>query len=223
MRVEIKKVSETAIIPTKGSKFAAGFDLYADRDAVIRPNETEMIGTGIAVAITEGYFGGIYARSGLASKQGLRPANCVGIADADFRGEIKVALHNDSREVREVHRGDRIAQLIIQPYPEIEFVETEELPETDRGEGGFGSTGGWSIPEFTKEDRDAEIASLPETYTFTFNVHGYWTTSVDAKSYREAEEIAEQRFSEANFEELEDVDGRAMKWETDSTGEHYLI
>ena len=100
-----------------------------------------MIGTGLAVEIPEGYFGAIFARSGLASKEGLRPANCVGVVDSDYRGEVKVALHNDTNELRTVQHGERIAQLVIMPYLPVEFNLVNELTDTDRGEGGFGSTG----------------------------------------------------------------------------------
>ena len=143
INIPIKKIHADAIIPRRGSKSAAGFDIYAVlKDAVvIHPKETVKIPTGITMAIPEGYFGAIYARSGLAAKEGLRPANCVGVVDSDYRGEVMVALHNDSDFSRVVNGGDRIAQLIIREYPEVQFTETEELPETERGLGGFGSTG----------------------------------------------------------------------------------
>ncbi len=143
MRIDIKRLTPNAVIPTRGSEFAAGYDLYADTEepTVIPPNATVFVGTGIAVAIPEGYFGGIYARSGLACKKGLRPANCVGVVDADYRGEVKVAIHNDSNEERVIDAKERIGQLVIQPFLEVEFNEKVELPETVRGEGGFGSTG----------------------------------------------------------------------------------
>lgn len=143
MKILIKKLSEKATLPTRGSEYAAGYDLYAclDEDAVIAPGKTAKIGTGISVAVPEGYFGAIFARSGLATKQGLRPANCVGVADSDYRGEYIVALHNDSDEPRTVSNGDRIAQLVVMPFLSCEFEETDELSETQRGSGGFGSTG----------------------------------------------------------------------------------
>ena len=143
MKILIKKLSEKATLPTRGSEYAAGYDLYAclDEDAVIAPGKTVKIGTGISVAVPEGYFGAIFARSGLAAKQGLRPANCVGVADSDYRGEYIVALHNDSDEPRTVSNGDRIAQLVVMPFLSCEFEETDELSETQRGSGGFGSTG----------------------------------------------------------------------------------
>ncbi len=143
MKVSIKKLTETAKLPYRGSEFAAGYDLFADihEDVIIKPHETAMIHTGLACAIPDGYFGGIYARSGLASKEGLRPANCTGVVDSDYRGELMVALHNDSNKNRTVVSGEKIAQMVIQPYLAVEFEETEELDETKRGTGGFGSTG----------------------------------------------------------------------------------
>lgn len=145
MQIQIQRLRENAQLPHRGSDFAAGYDLYAapeDGAAItIAPHTTAMIGTGLAVAIPEGYFGGVFARSGLASKQGLRPANCVGVIDADYRGECTVALHNDSDQPRMIEPGERIAQLVILPFLEAEFEERETLPETERGAGGFGSTG----------------------------------------------------------------------------------
>ena len=142
--MRIKRLNEKAIMPTRGSKYAAGYDLYAVLDEeklTIWPHETVMIDTGWAMEIPEGYFGAIFARSGLASKQGLRPANCVGVIDSDYRGPVKVALHNDSDEHQIIYQGTRIAQLVIIPYNKVDFTEVEELDETDRGSGGFGSTG----------------------------------------------------------------------------------
>ena len=143
-KVPFKKLNEHAIVPTNGSKQAAGHDLYACIDGVvlvIPAGQTVMIRTGIAVAIPEGYFGAIYARSGLATKSGLRPANCVGVVDSDYRGEVMVALHNDSDQIRHVENGERIAQLVVTPYLPIDLYEVDELDETERGSGGFGSTG----------------------------------------------------------------------------------
>lgn len=142
--MRIKRLNDNAVIPTKGSEYSAGCDLYAclDTDQIeIRPHETKMIDTGWAMEIPEHYFGAIFARSGIASKQGLRPANCVGVIDSDYRGPVKVALHNDSNEVQIVTQGERIAQLILMHYYSLSFTEVEELDNTDRGEGGFGSTG----------------------------------------------------------------------------------
>ena len=141
--MKIKLLNEHAVVPTYGSDKAAGADLYAaiEKDLYINPHETVMIGTGIAMEIPDGYFGAIFARSGLASKQGLRPANCVGAIDADYRGEVKVALHNDTNETQMIQAGSRIAQLVILPYKPVTFEIVDDLDETDRGEGGFGSTG----------------------------------------------------------------------------------
>ena len=143
MNVFLKKLRPEAVLPTRGSAAAAGYDLYACLDApvTIAPHETAKIGTGLSLALPEGCFGAVFARSGLASKQGLRPANCVGVCDSDYRGEYIVALHNDSEEPRTVSGGDRIAQLVVLPFLPVEFTETEELDETARGTGGFGSTG----------------------------------------------------------------------------------
>ena len=143
INVRIKKLNEDAIIPTVGSKQAAGYDLCADikEPLSIATGATVKVETGLAFAIPEGYFGGIFARSGLSTKKGLRPANCTGVIDSDYRGPIIVALHNDSGEARVVEPGERIAQLIVLPYLAVEFDEVAELDETERGEGGFGSTG----------------------------------------------------------------------------------
>ena len=142
-KINIKKLNENAVIPTYGSEFSAGADLYALLDAPVsfNPGETILIHTGIAMEIPVGYAGLIYARSGLASKKGLAPANKVGVVDADYRGEIMVALHNHSNKVQEIASGERVAQLVIMPYIAAEFVESETLEETDRAAGGFGSTG----------------------------------------------------------------------------------
>lgn len=143
MHVKVKKLTETAKLPTRGSVFSAGFDLYADNnvDITIHPHETRKIGTGLALEIPDGYYGAIFARSGLATKEGLRPANCVGVCDSDYRGEYIVAIHNDSNEDRIIEPKERIAQLIIMQYPHITFEEVDELSDTSRGKGGFGSTG----------------------------------------------------------------------------------
>lgn len=143
MKICLKKLREDAMIPVRGSEAAAGYDLHAclDRQVSIAPHETVKIGTGLSAAIPAGWFGAVFARSGLASREGLRPANCVGVCDSDYRGEIIVALHNDSDTPRTVVHGERIAQLVILPFLEAEFEFTDELPETERGDGGFGSTG----------------------------------------------------------------------------------
>lgn len=141
--VNIKKLNPNAIIPTYGTEYAAGADLYSCLDApvTIEPGETAFIKTGLSLEIPEGYAGLVYARSGLSCKQGLAPANKVGVIDSDYRGEIMVALHNHSKEARTVNSGDRIAQLVITPFLTASFIETDELNNTTRGEGGFGSTG----------------------------------------------------------------------------------
>ena len=143
MKIQIKKLNANAIIPTRGSDRAAGYDLYAclEQDVIIGAGETVKIGTGLSIAVPDGYFGAIFARSGLAAKEGLRPANCVGVADSDYRGEYIVALHNDSAVSRTVTPGERIAQLVVMPYLSVEFDEVDALDETERGAGGFGSTG----------------------------------------------------------------------------------
>lgn len=143
MNIKIKKLRENAVVPTRGSASAAGYDLYAciDTPVSIAPHATAMIGTGLSVAIPEGYFGAVFARSGLASKQALRPANCVGVCDSDYRGEYIVALHNDGETERVIESGERIAQLVVIPYLSVEFDLVDELDETERGAGGFGSTG----------------------------------------------------------------------------------
>lgn len=143
MKIDLKKINENAIVPTQGHKADAGYDLYAclEVDGIIYPGETLKIPTGIAVEIPEGYFGGVFARSGLATKQGLRPANCVGVIDSPYRGEIIVALHNDSKTPQRISHGDRIAQLVFLPIIYAELNIVDELSDTDRGDGGFGSTG----------------------------------------------------------------------------------
>ena len=144
MRVPVKKLRREARLPALGSKTAAGADLYAclDYDLVsIACHQTKKIATGIAVEIPDGYFGAIFARSGLATKNGLRPANCVGVIDSDYRGEVIVALHNDTDENRVIENGDRIAQLVILPCVRAEYTEVDRLSETERGSGGFGSSG----------------------------------------------------------------------------------
>lgn len=141
--IRYKKLKENALIPTRGSNFSAGYDLYAclDEAIVIAPHSTEKIGTGLAFELPPYTFAGIFARSGLATKQGLRPANCTGVCDEDYRGEYIVALHNDTDEIKTVQPGERIAQMILLPYYRMEFIEEHELSCTERGEGGFGSTG----------------------------------------------------------------------------------
>lgn len=141
--VAVKLLDPRAKVPAYGSVDAAGADLYAvtDGPVTVAPGETVLIHTGLALAIPQGFVGLVYARSGLATKQGLAPANKVGVIDADYRGELMVALYNHSGETRGVECGDRIAQLVITPYLTAQFTPQEELDDTVRGEGGFGSTG----------------------------------------------------------------------------------
>ena len=143
MQVNLKKLNDKAMLPTYGSEYSAGADLYAciDGDITIAPHCTVMIPTGIAMELPVGYAGLIYARSGLASKKGLAPANKVGVVDCDYRGEVKVALHNHSEVPQTISVGERVAQLVITPYITASFVTVDELSETVRGAGGFGSTG----------------------------------------------------------------------------------
>lgn len=153
MEINIKLLNENAKVPTRGSEYAAGYDLYAaavdsengfvaiTEGVDVAPHSTVKIGTGISVELPNGTFGAIFARSGLATKKGLRPANCVGVCDSDYRGEYIVAIHNDTDEMMTIAAGERIAQLIVLPFVAVEFNVTEELSETERGDGGFGSTG----------------------------------------------------------------------------------
>lgn len=141
INVLIKKLYEDSVIPTRGSEYAAGYDLYAHEGATIKPHETVKIGTGVAIQPPKDTFGAVFARSGLATKQGLRPANCVGVCDYDYTGEYIVALHNDSNEERIIEKNERIGQVVFIPYVNVAFVETDNLEETSRGDSGFGSTG----------------------------------------------------------------------------------
>ena len=144
IHVKITKLNKNATIPTYGSEYAAGADLYAciDKPIVIKKRETVFVPTGLSMEIPEGLVGLIYARSGLACKKGLAPANKVGVVDSDYRGEVKVALHNDTNTLKTITAGDRIAQLIVMDYFFIsDFEEVNVLSDTSRGEGGFGSTG----------------------------------------------------------------------------------
>ena len=141
--IKYTKLNEFAHEPTRGSEYAAGYDLYAATNEIISipAHTTIKVGTGLSFELPNNTFAAIYARSGLATKQGLRPANCVGVCDSDYRGEYIVALHNDTDTVQVVNPGDRIAQMVLLPYIEMQFEETTALSETERGEGGFGSTG----------------------------------------------------------------------------------
>lgn len=141
---KVKKLYEDSKVPTRGSSCSAGYDLYAHigcESVTIAPKETVKIGTGVAMSIPDGTFGAVFARSGLATKKGLRPANAVGVCDSDYRGEVIVALYNDSKEFQTVEDGERIAQYVVIPYLPFELNVVEELDETDRGSCGFGSTG----------------------------------------------------------------------------------
>lgn len=155
INIKIKRLSETAKVPYKAHESDAAFDLYADiqetfipfgaieseKGVKIMPGQTVKISSGVAMEIPEGYWGAIYARSGLATKQGLRPANCTAVIDAHYRGNVIIPLHNDSNEVQIVRHGDRIAQFMLMPVIETSFEEVSELSDSDRGEGGFGSSG----------------------------------------------------------------------------------
>ena len=142
-KIKVKKLRETAILPTYGSEDAAGADLYAclDGDVLIQPGESAFVPTGLAMEIPKGFAGLIYARSGLACKRGLAPANKVGVVDSDYRGEFMVVLYNHGQQPQKVSHGERIAQLVITPVFTPGFVFCDELNETDRSAGGFGSTG----------------------------------------------------------------------------------
>lgn len=144
MNINFKRLNELAHIPTRGSEYAAGYDLYAaiSDSIAIPPHSTVKIGTGLSFELPENTFGAIFARSGLATKNGLAPANKVGVCDSDYRGEYIVALNNHTEVVQYVNPGDRIAQLILMPFIPMEFNEVDELTDTARGEGGFGSTNG---------------------------------------------------------------------------------
>lgn len=141
--LHIKKLDEKAIIPKYGTEYSAGFDLYSvsDEEIIIKAHETVLVKTGLAMEIPVGYAGFIFARSGLATKKGLAPANKVGVVDADYRGEVMVALHNHTNEDKMIDAHERIAQMVIMPFASVNFIEVDELSDTERGSGGFGSTG----------------------------------------------------------------------------------
>lgn len=143
MEIKVKKLNNKATLPTRGSEYAAGYDLYAaiENNITVPAHSTEKIGTGLSFELPDETFAAIFARSGLATKQGLRPANCVGVCDSDYRGEYIVAIHNDTDEDKIIEPGERIAQMILMPYIPMTFVETDELSESGRGQDGFGSTG----------------------------------------------------------------------------------
>ena len=145
VNIKIKKLYNNTQMPTRADNGSAGLDLYAhlndDYMRVIKPHTTEMISVGFAMETPNNTYGAIFARSGLSSKKGLRPANCVGVVDSTYRGEVFVALHNDTDKVQQIANGDRIAQMIIMEYPTVGIIETDTLSKTERGEGGFGSSG----------------------------------------------------------------------------------
>lgn len=142
-KVAVKKLRPGAKMPTFGSREAAGADLYAclEEPVTIEPGKTVLLPTGLSMALPKGYVGLVYARSGLACKQGLAPANKVGVIDSDYRGEFMIALHNHGTEARVVEHGDRIAQLVVTPVIQPDYYEADTLDDTPRGTGGFGSTG----------------------------------------------------------------------------------
>lgn len=141
--VRFKRLTKTAMTPTRGSAFAAGYDLYADtdREIVVEPGDTVEFYTGLALEIPDGYCGKIYSRSGLSTRYGLRLANCVGVVDSDYRGNVGIPMHNDSDKPVTVMPHERLAQIVIEECPDVIFYETDELTQTERGGNGFGSTG----------------------------------------------------------------------------------
>lgn len=143
MTVKIVKLQQNAHIPTYGSADAAGADLYAciDEAVTIQPSQTVLIPTGLSMEIEQGFAGFIYARSGLATKRGLAPANKVGVIDSDYRGQVMVSLHNHTEQPQTVEPGERVAQMVFAPVYQAQFCETDTLQDTERGTGGFGSTG----------------------------------------------------------------------------------
>ena len=143
INIKIKKLSPLAKVPTQGSSVAAGYDLYAATDTIIdiAPHSTVKVGTGLSFELPDTIFAGLFARSGLSTKKGLRPANCVGICDPDYRGQYIIALHNDTDEMQSIEPGERIGQVIFIPYAQANFIDTDVLSETVRGDGSFGSSG----------------------------------------------------------------------------------
>lgn len=141
--INVKKLNSFAKLPTKGSSDAAGYDLYAatNKTIDIAPHSTVKVGTGLSFELPQGTFAAIFPRSGIATKRGLRPANCIGVVDADYRGEVIVALHNDTDEMQSIEPRERIAQIILLPFIEMKFNEVDTLSETTRGDGGFGNSG----------------------------------------------------------------------------------
>lgn len=142
-QIKIKKLNNLAKLPTRGSEYAAGYDLYAATDCIIdiAPHSTVKVGTGLSFELPKGTFAAIFPRSGIATKRGLRPANCVGVIDSDYRGPVIVALHNDTDEMQSIEPGERIAQIILLPYFTMSFLEDDNLSDTARGTSGFGGSG----------------------------------------------------------------------------------
>ena len=141
MKIRAKKLSENAVLPIYGTPFSAGADLYAAEGVTVAPGATVLVHTGIAMEIPEGFGGFVYARSGLATKRGLAPANKVGVIDSDYRGQVMVSLHNHTEQPQTVEPGERVAQMVFAPVYQAQFCEVDALQETERGTGGFGSTG----------------------------------------------------------------------------------
>ena len=141
--INVKKLNDLAKLPTRGSEYAAGYDLYAatNYNIEIQPHTTVKIGTGLSFELPQGTFAAIFPRSGIATKRGLRPANCVGVCDSDYRGEYIVAIHNDTDQMQHIESGERIAQMILLPFYSMNFNEVNELSDTNRGKGGFGNSG----------------------------------------------------------------------------------
>ena len=143
MKVKVKKLNDLATLPTRGSQDAAGYDLYAATSYTteIQPHTTVKIGTGLAFELPQHTFAALFPRSGIATKRGLRLANCVGVCDSDYRGEYIISIHNDTDVTQYIAPNERIAQVILLPYIPMELYLVGELNETERGDGGFGSTG----------------------------------------------------------------------------------
>ena len=141
--INVKRLNDLAKLPTRGSEYAAGYDLYAatNYNIEIQPHTTVKIGTGLSFELPQGTFAAIFPRSGIATKRGLRPANCVGVCDSDYRGEYIVAIHNDTDQMQHIEPGERIAQMILLPFYSMNFNEVNELSDTNRGKGGFGNSG----------------------------------------------------------------------------------
>lgn len=140
-KLSIKKTHPSAMLPKAATRGSAGLDLYSIDDAVLMPKSCSIIHTGVAVQIPDGYFGAIFPRSGLSTNHGIRLSNCVAVIDSDYRGSVIIPLYNDSDKIYRVHKGDRVAQLVVIPFLKCEPIEVEEIDETERGENGIGSSG----------------------------------------------------------------------------------